>query len=454
MVDATKGSHPTTAPQVRAPGEPAFDDHHPPRLDLISDCVHCGFCLPTCPTYVLWGEEMDSPRGRIYLMKEGRDGEPLSDSMVQHFDRCLGCMACVTACPSGVQYDRLIEDTRQQVERRHTRSVRDRALRTAIFSLFPYPRRLRLLRGPLRAYQATGLQRLVARTGLLPRLLPTMATLETLAPPLRTPERLPRRVPARGERRAVVGMLTGCVQRAFFPDVNTATARILAAEGCEVVIPPTQGCCGALSVHNGREAEAQRFARKLIDTFEPLGIDYFVVNAAGCGSSLKEYGELLRDDPAYADRAAAFAAKVRDLSEVLVELGPVAERHPLPVTIAYHDACHLGHAQGIRAQPRALLRDIQELELREIADPEICCGSAGIWNVLNPEPARQLGDRKARDVLATGAQLLVTANPGCLMQVASSMRRIGGEIALAHTAQVLDASIRGLPVKHLITPRR
>jgi glycolate oxidase iron-sulfur subunit len=439
---------------MAAAPRPAFDAHHPPQQELIDDCVHCGFCLPSCPTYVLWGEEMDSPRGRIYLMKEGRDGEPLSDSMVQHFDRCLGCMACVTACPSGVRYDRLIEDTRQQVERRHTRSVRDRALRTAIFSLFPYPRRLRLLRGPLRAYQATGLQRLVARTGLLPRLLPTMATLETLAPPLRTPQRLPRRVPARGQRRAVVGMLTGCVQRAFFPDVNTATARILAAEGCEVVIPPTQGCCGALSVHNGREAEAQRFARKLIDTFEPLGIDYFVVNAAGCGSSLKEYGELLRDDPGYADRAAAFAAKVRDLSEVLVELGPVARRHPLPVTIAYHDACHLGHAQNVRAQPRALLRDIPDLELREIADAEICCGSAGVWNVLNPEPARQLGERKARDVLATGAQLLVTANPGCLMQVASSMRRIGGEIALAHTAQVLDASLRNLPVEHLTTPRR
>jgi glycolate oxidase iron-sulfur subunit len=454
MVDATKGSHPTTAPQVRTPGDPAFDDHHPPRLDLISDCVHCGFCLPTCPTYVLWGEEMDSPRGRIYLMKEGRDGEPMSDSMVGHFDACLGCMACVTACPSGVQYNRLIEDTRQQVERRHRRSPRDRALRTAIFSLFPYPNRLRLLRGPLRVYQASGLQRLVARTGLLPRLLPTMATLETLAPPLRTPERLPRRIPARGERRAVVGMLTGCVQRAFFPDVNAATARILSAEGCEVVIPNTQGCCGALSVHNGREAEAQRFARKLIDAFEPLDIDYFVVNAAGCGSSLKEYGELLRDDPAYAERAAAFAAKVRDLSEVLVELGPVAKRHPLPVTVAYHDACHLGHAQNVRVQPRTLLRGIPDLELREIADAEICCGSAGVWNVLNPEPARQLGERKARDVLATGAQLLVTANPGCLMQVASSMRRIGGEIALAHTAQVLDASIRNLPAEHLITPRR
>jgi glycolate oxidase iron-sulfur subunit len=431
---------------------PAFDDHHPPRLDLIADCVHCGFCLPTCPTYVLWGEEMDSPRGRIYLMETGRHGEPLTDSMVTHFDRCLGCLACVTACPSGVQYHRLIEDTRPQVERRYTRSRRDRARRGMIFQLFPYPRRLRLLRGPLRTYQASGLQRLVARTGLLPRLLPTLATLDTLAPRLARPERLPQRVPAQGRQRAVVGMLTGCVQSAFFPDVNAATARVLAAEGATVVIPRTQGCCGALSVHSGREPEAQRFARALIDTFDGTGIDHLVVNAAGCGSVLKEYGHLLRDDPRYAQRAARFGALVRDLSEVLVELGPVAPRHPLPVTVAYHDACHLAHGQGVRAEPRQLLRAIPGLQLREIADAEICCGSAGVWNILNPEPAGQLGDRKARDVLATGAELLVTANPGCLMQIAASVRRIGGTIGLAHTAQVLDASIRGLPVERL-TPR-
>jgi glycolate oxidase iron-sulfur subunit len=442
----------------------AFDQHHPPRLDLLNDCVHCGFCLPTCPTYVLWGQEADSPRGRIYLMEEGLAGEPMTDSMVLHFDRCLGCMACVTACPSGVRYDRLIEDTRQQVERRHRRRLSDRLLRGAIFRLFPYPRRLRALRGPLRAYQASGAQRLVGRTRLLDR-MPTVATLDSLTPRLGRPERLPERVPARGDRRAVVGMLTGCVQRAFFPHVNAATARVLAAEGCDVVLPRGQGCCGALSVHSGREAEAQRFARALIDAFTDTGgsrsgvggrrtpggarprIDYLVVNAAGCGSSLKEYGDLLRDDPAYAERAAALAARVRDLSEVLVELGPVAPRHPVPLSVAYHDACHLAHAQGVRAQPRRLLADIPGLTLREIADPEICCGSAGVWNVLNPEPARELGDRKARDVLATGADLLVTANPGCLMQVAAAVRRAGGAIALAHTAQVLDASIRGLPAE-------
>jgi glycolate oxidase iron-sulfur subunit len=445
MVDATWGTgEPPRDVLGPVAAGPAFDDDHPPRAELVADCVHCGFCLPTCPTYVLWGAEADSPRGRIYLMGQGLGGEPLSDSMVEHFDRCLGCMACVSACPSGVRYDRLIEDTRAQVERRHARDGRDRALRTAIFALFPYPRRLRLLRGPLRAYQTSGLQKLVARSGLLPRLAPTLAALESLAPRLRGVPRPPRRVAARGTRRAVVGMLTGCVQSAFFPEVNSATVRVLAAEGCDVLIPPGQGCCGALSVHNGRRAEAQRFARRLIDTFEKTGMDYFVVNAAGCGSSLKEYDALLADDPAYAKRAEAFTAKVRDLAELLVELGPVAARHPLPLTVAYHDACHLGHAQGIRAQPRALLGGIPGLALREVADPEICCGSAGIWNVLHPGPAAELGDRKARDVLATGATLLVTANPGCLMQVAAAVRRQGGEIALAHTAQVLDASIRNL----------
>ena len=443
--DATHGTRGSGGPQeIRtAPGGPAFDAHRPPSAELASDCVHCGFCLPTCPTYTLWGEEMDSPRGRIYLMQAGLDGEPLTDSMVGHFDACLGCMACVTACPSGVQYDRLIEATRAQVERRHRRPLGDRLLREAIFALFPHPRRLRALRGPLSAYRRSGLQRLVQRSGVLDRISPTLAAMEALAPPVRPAPRLPERIAARGERRAVVGMLTGCVQREFFPRVNAATARVLAMEGCDVVVPRSQGCCGALSVHNGREAEAQAFARRTVDVFEAAGVEHVVVNAAGCGSSMKEYADLLADDPAYAERARRFAAQVRDVSELLAELGPVAARHPLPVTVAYHDACHLGHAQGVRAQPRALLRGIPGLELREIADPEICCGSAGIYNLLHPHAAGELGDRKARAVLATGAELLVTANPGCLMQVASSVSRQGGRIGLAHTVEVLDASLRG-----------
>jgi glycolate oxidase iron-sulfur subunit len=394
---------------------------------------------------VLWGEEMDSPRGRIYLMNSGLSGEPLTDSMVGHFDSCLGCMACVPACPSGVRYDKLIEATRAQVERRHDRPAKDRALRQAIFALFPYRRRLRLLRGPLAAYQRSGLQALLRRSGLLDRLTPVLATMEAIAPPVRRAAPLPERVAARGTRRATVGMLTGCVQGAFFPEVNAATARVLALEGCDVVIPRRQGCCGALSVHNGREAEARRFARALIDEFAGAGVDRVVVNAAGCGSSMKEYADLLADDPAYAGRAAAFAGMTRDVTELLTELGPVAERHRLAVTVAYHDACHLGNAQGVRAQPRALLRGIPGLELREIAEAAVCCGSAGVWNLLNPEPAAELGARKAANVVATGAELLVTANPGCLMQVAGSLRRTGAEIALAHTVQVLDASLRGLP---------
>ena len=420
----------------------AFDEQHPPDAALIGDCVHCGFCLPTCPTYVLWGEEMDSPRGRIYLMKEGLEGEPMSEAMVQHWDACLGCMACVTACPSGVQYDTLIEQTRAQVERRHERSSKDKALRGLVFSLFPYPRRLKLLRGPLRVMQRTGLDRAMRRTGLLDRFAPQLAAMERLAPRLGKPQPLPARIAATGTRRAVVGLLTGCVQGAFFPGVNAATARVLQAEGCDVIVPKSQGCCGALSVHNGRESEGQDFARGLIDAFEDAGVDYVVVNAAGCGSTMKEYARLLADDPAYAERAQAFSERVSDVTEILDHLGPVAPRHPLDITVAYHDACHLSHAQGVRAEPRRLLQGIPGLELREIAEAELCCGSAGIYNILNPEPARELGDRKAANIVATGAQVLVTANPGCLMQVTSAIERSGHAMRMAHTVEVLDASIR------------
>ena len=455
LVSSPTGTLGTDAPLNLGPlpdGPGAFDDHRPPSAELVADCVHCGFCLPACPTYVLWGEEMDSPRGRIYLMNEGLGGEPMSDSMVQHIDACLGCMSCVTACPSGVQYDRLIEATRAQVERRHRRSPADRALREAIFALFPYPRRLRLMRGPLRLYQRTGISGRLRKSAALQRISPTLAAMESLAPSLEKPERIPERTSAQGTRRGTVGLLLGCVQREFFPGVNAATVRVLSAEGFDVIAPPSQGCCGALSSHNGREEEAQRFARAFIEQFEGADVEHVVVNSAGCGSAMKDYVHLLSDDPDWAARADAMSAKVRDVAEILAEAGPVATRHPLDVTIAYHDACHLGHAQGIRAQPRQLLHGIPGLELKEIAEADICCGSAGVYNILNPEPARELGDRKAKNVLATGAQLLVTANPGCLMQVASSIERAGGHVALAHTVEVLDASIRGLPPASLGVP--
>lgn len=423
-----------------------MDIHPGPDPDLLGDCVHCGFCLPACPTYTLWGEEMDSPRGRIDLMAQVQAGAPLTDTVVSHFDACLGCLACVPACPSGVRYDRLIEQTRARVETEHPRSVAERARRAAIFALFPHPRRLAALRGPLRMYQRSGAARVVRP--LLARLSGSLAAMEALAPPVRDAPRLPARVRARGpsgtQRRAVVGMLTGCVQGAFFPQVNTATARVLAMEGCDVVIPRGQGCCGALSVHTGRQSEGLRFARRLIATFERAGVDVVVVNSAGCGSVMKDYAELLADDPRWAARAAAMADRVRDLSEFLAGLGPVAPRHALPVRAAYHDACHLAHAQGVREAPRELLRGIPGLELCEIPDGEQCCGSAGVYNLLQPGPARDLGDRKAANVAATGSSVLVSANPGCALQIDQALRRRGGEpMAPVHIAEVLDASLRG-----------
>lgn len=433
---------------------PAFDTHRPPSTGLLDDCVHCGFCLPACPTYTLWGEEMDSPRGRIDLMQAAARGGDLTASTVDHLDACLGCMACVSACPSGVRYDRLIEATRAQVERRVERPADERTLRALIFALFPHPRRLRMLRGPLRLAQRTGALRLLARSGLVRRLSPGLDVMQTLAPPLGSRQVVPERTPAVGPRRAVVGMLTGCVQREFFGDVNTATARVLAAEGCEVIAPPAQGCCGALSVHVGREPEGQARARALIDTFQAAGVETIVVNSAGCGSAMKDYVHLLADDPAYAARAEAFSRRVRDLSEVLVELGPRAPRHRLTaddeeLVVAYHDACHLRHAQRVVSQPRALLASIPGVRLAEIADAEICCGSAGVYNVLHPEPARELGDRKAATILATGADLVVSANPGCLMQVRQGLERAGAPLPLVHTAALLDASIRGLSWREL-----
>ncbi|WP_265447298.1 (Fe-S)-binding protein [Flexivirga meconopsidis] len=434
----------------------AFDAHNPPSPELISDCVHCGFCLPTCPTYLLWGEEMDSPRGRIHLMQAGNEGTAMTPEMVGHFDACLGCMACVTACPSGVQYDRLLEQTRAQVERNHPRSRAEKALRETIFKLFPYPDRLRRLRAPLRMAQRLGLDRRLRSTGLLERFLPGLAAMERLTPSLGPAEALPAEVPAVGGEREVVAMLTGCVQDVFFSQVNAATARVLAAEGCRVVIPQDQGCCGALSSHSGREPEAQRFARATMASFAGLGDATTVVtNAAGCGSAMKDYGFLFEgeSDATTTQSAQTFGSRVQDLSEVLTRLGAVAERHPLPITVAYHDACHLGHAQGVRDQPRALLREIPGLRLVEIPDAAICCGSAGIYNILNPEPAAELGEKKARDIISTGADLIVTANPGCLMQIATALERLGKPIPMAHTATVLDASIRGLPVDTLLDTR-
>lgn len=439
---ANEAVHPT--------GSGSFDEDHPPSRELIDDCVHCGFCLATCPTFVVMGEEMDSPRGRIYLMRAALDGAPLDERVVTHFDRCLGCMACVTACPSRVQYDRLIEATRAQVERNFERSIGERAKRALVFALFPYPRRLRVVRALLRAYQRLGLRRFVHRTGLLSVAPPFVRTMEEIAPPITDEQPVASVVEADGPVRGTVGLLTGCVQGSFFPQVNAATVRVLAAEGYRVVAPTSQGCCGALSAHAGRRREAERFARAVIDTFERQGVERIIVNSAGCGSQMKEYGDLLAGDRAYAQRASRFAGMVCDIAEFLATIEPRATRHPLSLRVAYHDACHLAHAQGIREEPRRLLAQVPGLSVSEIAEGEICCGSAGVYNLFQPANARVLGDRKAERVARTGAELLVAANPGCTMQIASALARRGTHLPTGHTIELLDASIRGESADSLV----
>jgi glycolate dehydrogenase iron-sulfur subunit len=430
---------------IQPVGAIGYDTHHPPSDELIDKCVHCGFCLPVCPTYVLWHEEMDSPRGRIYLMKMVADGTAnINQTWVNHFDACLGCMACVTACPSGVEYGKLIEATRAQIERRYTRPAAVKRFRRLLFSIFPHPDRLRALLLPLRLYQKAGLQSLVRRAGI-PKLFPArFRAMEALLPQVPAQETLPELIPAQGERRRRVGLLLGCVQRVLFPQVNAATARVLAAEGCEVVAPKAQPCCGALLVHAGEEEQAVHLARQTIDAFEKAQVDAVIINAAGCGSNVKEYGHLLRDDPEYAERAKAFAAKCRDVSEFLAELEPRATCHGLPLRVAYHDACHLQHAQGVRLQPRTVLGRIPQLEVLEIPEAAICCGSAGIYNLVQPEAATELGDRKASHIAALEADIVVSANPGCLLQLQSALARAGRKLPVRHFIELLDASIRGV----------
>jgi glycolate oxidase iron-sulfur subunit len=413
----------------------AFDPHRPPNKELIEDCVHCGFCLPTCPTYVLWGEEMDSPRGRIVLMNQGlQEGTEMSRTMATHFDRCLGCMACVTACPSGVQYDRLIEATRPQVERNYKRPPNERAVRSLIFSIFTRPGRMRAL-VPVLALS----QRLRVRP---PRALRRLRAMQELAPKVslrNAVARVPETTPAVGEKRARVGLLLGCVQRVFFHEVNTATAGVLAAEGFEVYAPSAPRCCGAPMMHSGEEPDALNSARETISAFADC--DYVVVNAAGCGSAMKDYRHLFDDDPEWSERAESFSGKVKDVSELLAGVEPRAERKALEMSIAYHDACHLAHAQGIRSQPRSLLAAIPGLDLIEPKDWEICCGSAGVYNLMQPEAADELGKRKAANLIDTGADAIAAGNPGCSLQIAAKLEEMGHAMRIYHPVQLLHMSI-------------
>jgi glycolate oxidase iron-sulfur subunit len=422
----------------------------PVAYELLLDCVHCGLCLEACPTYTELGNEADSPRGRIHLMRALADQRvPVSDRVVRHLDLCLGCRACETACPSGVRYGSLIEAARSMVEVSHRRAPQAALLRRFLIgSVLPYPRRLRLALAPLRLVDRLGLRRLVSR------FLPTaLRRLVELVPPARRAPGIPAVTSAAsgaGKPLGSVGLLRGCVMPLFYPDITAATARVLAAAGYRVEAPES-GCCGALALHSGDHQSALRAARRTVDAFSPRdsgggsgeGVQALVTNAAGCGATMRDYGELLRDEPAYAARAAALAARVRDVSELLD--GAAGERlrlGPVPGAVTYHDACHLAHGQGVRAAPRQLLARIPGLELTALAESDVCCGSAGTYNLTEPAMADRLLSRKIDRILATGASSVVTGNPGCMVQIAAGLRSRGSAIEVLHTVELIDRALR------------
>lgn len=401
----------------------------PGEMEALRACVHCGICLPQCPTYRVLEEEMDSPRGRLYLMRAVAEGRlEMTATVARHLDLCLGCRACETACPSGVQYGFLLEAARARLHRRPPRGRRS-GLARLILGVFPRPDRVGALLAGARAYQRSGLQPLVRALGLRDR-LPRLAALEALLPRVGAPVALPERVPAQGRCRGRVGLLTGCVQRHLYGDVNLATARLLALAGWEVLIPPTQGCCGALDLHAGRLEAFRARARSLAAAF-PADLDHIVTNAAGCGAAMKGYGHWLGDAP----EALAVAARTRDVSEVLVETElPLAR---LEVAVAYHDACHLAHGQRVRAEPRALLARIPGLRLTELRDGDVCCGSAGVYNLLEPAMAERLLEAKVERIRQTGAGVVAAGNPGCLLQIAKGCRERGVDVEVVHPVQLL-----------------
>lgn len=395
--------------------------------EAIDKCVHCGFCLADCPTYKVLGEEMDSPRGRIYLMKEQLEGSLELDSITPYVDRCLGCMACVTACPSGVEYGELLAPFRAQAEAERTRTVEERFTRLLVRETLPYPARFRAA--------ATMSKLAKPFKSFLPQSMRSMLDLLPATLPASTP--LPNVFPAEGTRRARVALLRGCVQTVLAPEINWATLRVLARNGVEVVIPADQGCCGSLSMHTGEAEQARQLARSNFAHF-PDDVDAILTNAAGCGSGMREYG-LLFAGTAEEEVARAFAERVCDVSVFLHELGletPSSLAEPL--TVAYHDACHLAHAQRVTTQPRQLLAAIPNVTLKEIPESEICCGSAGTYNLEQPELASELGERKAQNILSTGAQAIVTGNIGCMTQIETHLARLGQPLPVWHTMQLLD----------------
>jgi glycolate oxidase iron-sulfur subunit len=421
---------------------------HGLSVEGVNQCVHCGLCLAYCPTFSELGTEMDSPRGRIFTIKSLAEGRmSLSDSAVEHLSLCLDCRACETVCPSGVPYGRLIEAAKAEIERARPGGLVRRAFRWANFGLLlRYPRLLGAAAAALRLYQATGLQRVLRRTGLVDVLPGTLAAWEALLPTLPgAAERAPlaERTPAAEPRRGRVAMLTGCVQAVAFGAHNRATARVLTRNGWEVVAPPEQGCCGAQNAHGGDHARAVEMARRTIDVFERVGVEAVVVNTSGCGAHMKAYGTLLAGDHAYAERARRFAASVRDVSEFLATAPLRGPLTPVPMTVTYHDPCHVVHGQKIRSAPRQLLAQLPGVRVVDLPESDWCCGSAGIYNLTQPEMATRLLRRKVRHVISTGADAVVTANPGCILQIQQGLREAGSTMKVLHLVELLDRASGG-----------
>lgn len=420
------------------------------QYEKFLDCVHCGLCTSACPTYLETGNENDSPRGRIYLMRAVTDGRiDLTDSIAGHLDLCLDCRSCESACPSGVEYGRLIEPFRVQMNQEDGEPKRpDWFHRWIMYGLFPYARRIRWALLPARVMQALRLDRLMESTGLF-RLLPEkLQRMQRLLPVLqRREEEFPTFLPAQGEKRATVALFTGCVADAMFHHVNWATARVLQRNGCDVHIPRSQGCCGAIHYHSGQGEPALKMAEQNRLSFSIDDVDAVVVNVAGCGAMLKDYGHIageLGADPGQAEQLQQFAEKVQDVSEFLAELGPVQPKHPVPMKITYHDACHLCHAQQIRSQPRQLLDMIPQLEVVPLAESEICCGAAGSYNITQTEMADRLGNRKTDNILETDPDAVVMGNAGCSLQIQSMLKaRDRNDVKVLHPVELLDMSYRG-----------
>ncbi len=423
---------------------PAFDEKDRPSAKVIQDCVHCGFCLSACPTYLKTGDETDSPRGRIHLIKAASEGRiAMAGPLVEHLDLCLGCLACETACPSGVRYRSLIESSRGQIERRYKRNFRDNMLRSFIFWLFPYAQRMRMLVPFAWLAGVLRLKKLLTPS-LLNRISPSISSMFHMLPDVKSPlpHSLSEFYPALGKRKKKVALLTGCVQSAFFPEINKATVDVLTASGCDVVVPQKQGCCGALSLHSGRIEEGRAFARNLVDVFSEQDFDALVINSAGCGSSVKDYVDILGEDPNYSKKAQHLSEKTLDVMEFLAETEISEKLGKLDIKVTYQDACHVVHGQGIKSAPRELLQSIPGLELIELSRPDHCCGSAGIYSIVQPEMSQRILSEKICDIEQTATNCIAVANPGCIIQISKGLADSGSKTVVRHPVEILSWSLQ------------